>query len=230
MMVRSEAEVQRLVHENRKLVHYVVNRYLQQYWVGNMERDDLVSWGMIGLVQAARSWDPARAGAFSTLACKAIERMIIRGVRREWKPDQAAATLSLDELIISEAGEPPGTRRRRRGAGPQRGGTSGCGRDGGQRRGLGPGAGGRDRFINRMASEQNVEGELLARESRAAVRAAVAALPVPLRRLIERRFFEDVSVARLAEELGITRQGIYMRQRQALRQLRAALSVAGGVR
>ena len=57
-MVRSETEVERLVRENQKLVHYEVNRYLQRYFVGTMEREDLISWGLIGLVQAARAWDP----------------------------------------------------------------------------------------------------------------------------------------------------------------------------
>ncbi len=69
-----------------------------------MEREDLVSWGLIGLVQAARVWDPQR-GSFVTLACKAIEHMIVRGVRREWKPEQAGATLSLDELMAGPEGE-----------------------------------------------------------------------------------------------------------------------------
>src|SRR6266568_1608267 len=101
-MVRLERDVERLVRENQKLVHYQVNRYLQRYFVGDMEREDLVSWGLIGLVQAARAWDPERSGSFSTLACRAIERMIIRGVRREWKPERAAATVSLDDLISGE--------------------------------------------------------------------------------------------------------------------------------
>src|ERR687884_1417106 len=103
--LRSEAEVDRLVQQNVKLVDYMVNRYLKRYFVGSMEREDLVSWGMIGLVQAARAWDPARSASFSTLACKAIERMIIRGVSREWKPEQAAATLSLDGLVFGEESE-----------------------------------------------------------------------------------------------------------------------------
>ena len=42
-MVRTETEVERLVRENQKLVHYEVNRYLQRYFVGTMERDDLIS-------------------------------------------------------------------------------------------------------------------------------------------------------------------------------------------
>src|SRR6476646_10244420 len=97
--IRSEAEVSRLVAENEKLVDYMVNRYLKRYFVGSMEREDLRSWAMIGLVHAARAWDPARSSAFTTLACKEIERMIIRGVSREWKPDQERATYSLDALI-----------------------------------------------------------------------------------------------------------------------------------
>src|SRR5437870_2119209 len=101
-MQRLEREVEKLVRENHKLVHFQVSRYLQRFYVGEMEREDLVSWGLIGLVQAARAWDPERSGAFSTLACRAIERMIIRGVRREWKPERAASTVSLDEIISSE--------------------------------------------------------------------------------------------------------------------------------
>ena len=188
-MQRLEQDVERLVHEHQKLVQLQVSRYLKRYYVGGMEREDLVSWGLIGLVQAARAWDPARSGSFSTLACKAIERMIIRGVRREWKPEQAGATLSLDEITSSEQQ-----------AGP------------------------RQRFGERLTAEQDVEGELLDREINGAVRSAVAKLPAPYRRLIERHYYQDVPVALLAEELGVSRQGIYMRQRQALRRLRAALS------
>src|SRR5438105_12138763 len=152
-----EPDVERLIRENHKLVHYQVSRYLQRYYVGDMEREDLVSWGLIGLVQAARAWDPERSGAFSTLACRAIERMIIRGVRREWKPERAATTTSLDEILSSEQH-----------------------------------AGSRERFVDRLTAEQDVEGELLNGETHAAVRSAVAALPAPYRRLIERHYYEDV--------------------------------------
>src|SRR5919202_2537310 len=103
--LRSEAEVDRLVHDNRKLVDYMVNRYLKRFYVGTMERDDLVSWGMMGLVNAARAWDPARSASFSTLACRAIERMIIRGVNREWRPEREQSTVSLDQLISGNTGE-----------------------------------------------------------------------------------------------------------------------------
>jgi RNA polymerase sigma factor (sigma-70 family) len=196
-MVRTEAEVVRLVSENQKLVHLVVNRYLKKYFVGTMEREDLISWGLIGLHQAARLWDPQR-GSFSTVACRAIEWMIARGVRREWKPDQVAVTVSLDDLVSDEA---PNASH-------------------------GAGATPQQRFVELLAAAQNVEGELLHGETRTAVRSAVEQLPAPQRRLIERHYYEDVPVARLAEEWGISRQGLYARQRQALRQLRMALSGA----
>jgi RNA polymerase sigma factor (sigma-70 family) len=102
-MAQSEREVERLVRENQKLVHHAVNRYLKRYSVHGMEREDLVSWGMIGLVNAARAWDPARANSFTTLAYRVIERAIGRGVMREWKPEQSAATVSLDALMSGEA-------------------------------------------------------------------------------------------------------------------------------
>src|SRR5258708_40248483 len=98
-MRRSEAEVEQLVRENQKLVDYMVNRYLRRYFVGDMEREDLVSWGMIGVMQAARAWDPGRSGSFSTLACKACERLLVRGVSRERKPVPGAATRLPDALV-----------------------------------------------------------------------------------------------------------------------------------
>jgi RNA polymerase sigma factor (sigma-70 family) len=93
-----------LVREHERLVHYMVTRYLQRYHVGSMERDDLMSWGFVGLVKAARIWSPERGVAFSTLACKVIERTIIRGVQTEWKPEQAQVTVSLDAEISEEDG------------------------------------------------------------------------------------------------------------------------------
>src|SRR4051794_21062828 len=190
-MIRSEAEVERLVRENQKLVDYMVNRYLKRYFVGDMERDDLVSWGMIGLLQAARAWDPERSRSFSTLACKAIERMIIRGVSREWKPEQAAATLSLDGLVFGDDAE---------------------GREA--------------RFIDQVQSEEDVEQELLDSETGIAVRSALEQLQPEQRRLIERHYYEGIPVRELAQELGLTRQGVYVRQRHILRQLRDSLSPA----
>jgi RNA polymerase sigma factor for flagellar operon FliA len=186
--LRSEAEVQRLVRENEKLVDYMVNRYLKRYFVGSMEREDLVSWGMIGLVQAARAWDPERGHSFSTLACRAIERALVRGVRREWRPDEARATVSLDAAIFDEGSD-----------------------------------GGEERFIELLRARDDVEDRIVAFETGSAVRAAMAALPPEHREVIRRHYFNDEPVRDIARDLGLTRQAVYLREKMALRQLRAAL-------
>jgi RNA polymerase sigma factor for flagellar operon FliA len=186
--LRSEAEVERLVNANRKLVEYMVNRYLKRYYVGNMEREDLVSWGMIGLVNAARAYDPARAASFSTLACRAIERMIIRGVNREWRPEREQATVSLDGLISGGRSE-----------------------------------GSEDRFVDHLPADENVERVLLQTEHQVAVRSALESLEPEQKRLIQRHYFENETVEDIAKDLGLSRQGVYSREKGIFRQLREQL-------
>jgi len=186
-VLRSEAEVRRLVEDNRKLVEYMVNRYLKRYYVGGMEREDLVSWGMLGLVNAARAWDPARSASFSTLACRAIERMIIRGVNREWRPEREQVTVSLDQLISGVSGD------------------------------------GDDRFVDQLPDDQSVERRLVDTERQVAVQSALDTLQPEQRRLIQRRYFEGESVQELARDLGLSRQGIYSREKLIFKQLRASL-------
>ena len=190
--LRSETEVTRLVNDNRKLVEYMVNRYLKRFYVGTMEREDLVSWGMVGLVNAARAWDPARSRSFSTLACRAIERMIIRGVNREWHPEREQATVSLDQLI--------------------------CG---------GQSEGSEDRFVDQLPADENVERTLLDTERKIALRAALKRLSPEQQTLIQRHYFNHESVQQIAQELGLSRQGVYSREKAIFKQLREDLGPDG---
>jgi RNA polymerase sigma factor (sigma-70 family) len=186
-MQRTEAEIARLVRENERLVQFQVNRCLKRYAVTGVERDDLVSWGLMGLVQAARIWDPER-GAFSTVACKAIEWGLQRGLRRTCR--FAGSLVSLDALLSD-----PETAQQ-------------------------------ERFVDRLQADQHIERDCLESAAQAAVRSAVAALPPFERRLIERHFFEDVPIARIAVELGVSRQGLGQRRSKALRQLRETLDAS----
>lgn len=102
---REEARIEELVRQHRGLADCIVDRYTRRYHVGSMEREDLVSWGLLGLYQAARVWDASRNFRFSTLAWKVIERTISRGVQREWHPEEAQATVSLDEMIAPYSAE-----------------------------------------------------------------------------------------------------------------------------
>jgi RNA polymerase sigma factor (sigma-70 family) len=95
--LRTDNDVQRLVNENRTLVEWTVNRYLDRHVVSGAEREDLVSWGLMGLLSAARAFDPSRGLRFSTLATLAIERSIMRGAMQA--DSRKARTLSLDEAL-----------------------------------------------------------------------------------------------------------------------------------
>jgi RNA polymerase sigma factor (sigma-70 family) len=83
-----------------------------------------------------------------------------------------------------------------------------------------------ERFVDRLEADQHVERDHLEDATQAAVRSAVAALPPFERRLIERHFFEDVPIARVAAELGVSRQGLGERRRKALRKLRTILDAS----
>lgn len=63
---------QQLAADNIRLVYLLVHR-LQRRRPG-LNFDDLVGAGMMGLVQAARCFDPARGVRFSTYACNCIKR------------------------------------------------------------------------------------------------------------------------------------------------------------
>lgn len=97
MVMRPEKEVHRLVNDNRTLVEWSVNRYLDRHVVSGAEREDLISWGLLGLLSAARAFDPGRGLRFSTLAALSIERSIMRGAMQAGS--QRARALSLDEAL-----------------------------------------------------------------------------------------------------------------------------------
>jgi len=102
-IMRAESDVRRLVNENRTLVEWSVNRYLDRHTPHGAERDDLVSWGLLGLLSAARAFDPGRGLQFSTLAALSIERSIMRGAMQA--RNQRGSALSLDEALSESAGE-----------------------------------------------------------------------------------------------------------------------------
>jgi RNA polymerase sigma factor (sigma-70 family) len=103
--------VSRRVRENQRLVDFAVSRYMKRYHLEGIERDDLISWGLLGLYHAAKAWDAECGLAFSTLAMMAIGRMIVRGVRAERRGGSPSTMLSLD-VLLSEEEEGSGERHR----------------------------------------------------------------------------------------------------------------------
>ena len=75
-----EKQVESLILENRALVYYVIKKEFS--WVYRCGIDeDVVGDGMLGLVEAAGSYDSAK-GAFSTYAALLIKRYILSGMKK----------------------------------------------------------------------------------------------------------------------------------------------------
>ncbi|MER5802789.1 sigma-70 family RNA polymerase sigma factor [Streptomyces mirabilis] len=68
-----------LVLHNQRLVHKLVPRYLDQ----GLDYDDLFQHGVLGLMTAARKFDPAKGFKFSTYATWWIRQSINRGIADE---------------------------------------------------------------------------------------------------------------------------------------------------
>lgn len=92
-------EKEMLVVENMALVGYVVKKYIPTGY----EYEDLLQEGMVGLVQAAKVYDPSRKIKFSTLAVPCIHNSILQFLRREDK-NKICGT-SLDEKIDEANGD-----------------------------------------------------------------------------------------------------------------------------
>ncbi|MDF1507641.1 sigma-70 family RNA polymerase sigma factor [Robertmurraya sp. DFI.2.37] len=73
--------VEELVKENERLVHYVVKRYIKRGKMLNIDYDDLVSEGMIGLLKAIERFDESYGVKFSTYAVPMIQGNIQRFLR-----------------------------------------------------------------------------------------------------------------------------------------------------
>ncbi|MCX4452206.1 sigma-70 family RNA polymerase sigma factor [Streptomyces sp. NBC_01728] len=68
-----------LVLHNQRLVHKMVPRYLDQ----GLDYDDLFQHGALGLMRAARKFDPAKGFKFSTYATWWVRQSISRGIADE---------------------------------------------------------------------------------------------------------------------------------------------------
>lgn len=87
-------EQRKLAEDNIKLVYQIISKYYRSY----LGDEDIVQCGMIGLCQAATSWDKSK-GAFATLAGTCICNQIKEEFRKRQKRIDA---ISLDTPVGDE--------------------------------------------------------------------------------------------------------------------------------
>lgn len=78
----TEQERERLILEHVPLLHHVVGR-LAVDLPARVDRDDLVGYGMLGLIAAADGFDPGRGLQFSTFAFPKIRGAILDELRKQ---------------------------------------------------------------------------------------------------------------------------------------------------
>ena len=92
--MRTNEERDALITDNMKLVYYLISRYYPKY----IKNEDVIQEGLLGLVQAAATWDET-GSKFSTYASTCILNQIRYYFRRE---KNQLDTVSLDEVCHVE--------------------------------------------------------------------------------------------------------------------------------
>jgi len=216
-----------LVLANVPLVGFLVGEMLGRV-PSHVRGDELMSAGLAALVQAARSFDPARGAAFSHFASVRIKGAIVDELRSADWASRSVRTLArkreaAEESLTARLGRRPTTQE------------------------LAARLGASDPEV--MAGEHDVrravvlslhtagslseavedqalspDERLLHRERLGYLRDAVVNLPGRLRTVVERYFFEERLMADIAAELGVTESRVSQLRAEAIALLRDALN------
>jgi RNA polymerase sigma factor for flagellar operon FliA len=218
-----------LVRTHLPLVHYAVSEVSARI-PRHVGRDDLVSAGMIGLVQATRSFDASRGISFSRFANVRIRGAILDELRsRDWASRSVRAKArhiaSISERLTAKLGRSPSTQEM----------AEATGMDGGEIRSVTDDVhravvlnlegltvdGNAEEIL--LVGDEGPASILLDREQRAYLVAAVANLPARLRRVVIGYFLEELPMQTLAEELGVTDSRISQMRGEAVALLKDAI-------
>jgi RNA polymerase sigma factor for flagellar operon FliA len=219
-----------LVREHLPLVHYAVADMASRL-PKHVSRDDLVSAGMAGLAQAARSFDPDRGIRFDRYASGRIRGALLDELR---SCDWASRTVRTKARRVSEANDALTATLGRAPTAGELADHMGC-----DKREVETNAADVHRamvlnydslFTDATAEEMlastapTPDDIILERERKAYLIDAVAALPERLRQVVVGYFFEERSMADLGNELGVSESRISQMRAEALSFLRDGIT------
>ncbi len=93
--------VEELVNNNLRLVGLVIKQFNSTLHA--FEIDDIYSAGSLGLLQAARKFDPSKGYKFSTFAMPCIRNQIFMFIRKaDVRRRNVGLNISLDDIILPE--------------------------------------------------------------------------------------------------------------------------------
>jgi RNA polymerase sigma factor FliA len=218
---RAEYE-DRLVRDHLPLVQYVVSEVAHRV-PSHVSRADLVSAGMLGLAQAARSFDPERGIAFDRFASTRIRGALLDELRgRDWASRSVRARArglqAANETLTNKLGRTPTPEEVARTLDVPTETVHKLVDDVHRATVLNYDSlvleGDAESFI--AGDDAGPEDTILDRERKAYLMDAVHALPERLQRVVIGYFFEERSMQDLADELGVSESRISQLRAEAL--------------
>ena len=198
------------------LVHHIVAEVARRV-PRHVERDDLLSAAMLGLVQAARAFDPDRGIPFTSFARTRIKGAVLDELRsRDWLTRRSRARarivqgMTADDLS-ARAGLAAGERQRVL-ADLERARSLEHAMPLGQEAG------------EVASADPGPEAQVLDHELIAQLHHAIGALPARLRVVVAEYYFEGRDMQAIAAELGVTRSRVSQLCAEALALLRAGIN------
>jgi RNA polymerase sigma factor for flagellar operon FliA len=194
-------------------------------------RDDLVSAGMAGLAQAARSFDPSRGISFQRFASARIRGALLDELRsRDWASRSVRAKArdlaQTTDQLTSKLGRQPSPAEIAQAMGASEGELEAINTDVYRALVLNfdalPIDGNAEEVL--LSDQSGPDDDVLDNEKRAYLVAAVEHLPERLRRVVIGYFFEELPMQVLAEELGVTDSRISQMRAEALGLLKDAIN------
>jgi RNA polymerase sigma factor for flagellar operon FliA len=228
---RTQAEIEdALVREHLPLVQYVVAEIAHRV-PNHVTRSDLVSAGMLGLAQAARTFDPGRGIAFDRYASTRIRGALLDELRgRDWASrsvrSRARGLQAATEDLTNRLGRAPSTDEVARELRLDRSEVERLVDDVHRATVLNYDSlvvdGDAESFL--AIGDAGPEQAIVDRERRAYLPDAVASLPERLRHVIIGYFFEERPMQEIADELGVSESRISQLRAEALSLLKDALN------
>jgi RNA polymerase sigma factor FliA len=219
-----------LVREHLPLVQYVVSEIVHRV-PNHVSRSDLVSAGMLGLAQAARSFDPDRGIAFDRFASTRIRGALLDELRgRDWASRSVRAKArgmqAANDELTNKLGRAPTQDEIARELCTETEAVHKLVGDVHRATVLNYDSlvieGDAESFL--ATNDAGPEDTLLDRERKAYLIDAIEALPERLRHVVVAYFFEERSMQEIADELGVTESRISQLRSEAMTLLRDGIN------
>lgn len=226
-MTKNERDA--LVTSNLALVGYAVREVMARV-PAHVQRDDLASAGSLALVQASRAYDPSQGVPFARYAAVRIRGALLDELRgMDWVSRGARARArnlqQTRDRLTSELGRAPSRDELANVLGVTPAEVDAA-REDGERRLLSL-DGFEDPILDQVADGGvGPEDALVMGERVRYLHAAVAELPERLRLVISALYFEDRSIAEIADELDVTQSRISQLRTEALTLMRDGMNAS----